>query len=68
MRRRTILKCIAGAFLFPSVEIKPKRKLKAYWSEESQYDLRAWHNLEAEQELSGIMSNKTMRTICLNSK
>ena len=43
--------------------VNKNRKLKAIWSMESQQDLRACHNLDAERELTEILAREIQAEI-----
>jgi len=70
MNRRSFFKSIAAiavAAAIPTPEKKPEKKVQsrqtAYWSREAAADLRAMHNIEAENELTALLAEEISREI-----
>lgn len=59
MNRRGFFRSVAGlAALVAFPKSVEQRQLKAVWTVECEYDLRSWHNLDAENELANKLAKE----------
>ena len=72
MNRRSFLKAFAAFVAAPTALTPPKasvppppkdRKLRAVWSRDSAEDLRQWHKLDCESELTELLAREINQEI-----